>query len=187
MDVFKEIKAQVSIRDFCRAVGIPLSRSNKTSCPMHTDKTPSLSIQDNRFKCFSCGAGGSIIDFGQFYFRLASPLKAAELINSIMGLNIAFDKPLSPSEHKEMAQRLQAAQKQKELVQAFETWERQTFNYYCDLLKCYNKLLLLLEPFSEPWSVLIWLKDRAEFRLDVLQNGTPQDKLLLCKRFTKAR
>jgi hypothetical protein len=36
-------------------------------CPFHQEKTPSFCIYDNRpfggFKCFGCGAAGSIIDY----------------------------------------------------------------------------------------------------------------------------
>ncbi len=35
------------------------------SCPLHEDKTPSLCIytNTNSYYCFSCGSGGSVIDF----------------------------------------------------------------------------------------------------------------------------
>lgn len=34
-------------------------------CPLHIDKTPSLSISEgvNKYYCFSCGRGGNIINF----------------------------------------------------------------------------------------------------------------------------
>ena len=36
-----------------------------TNCPLHEDKTPSLSInpKENKYYCFSCGRGGGIIGF----------------------------------------------------------------------------------------------------------------------------
>ena len=45
--------------------GLKFNRGNKISCPFHTDKTPSLSIDKkrNKWKCFSCGCGGDAIDF----------------------------------------------------------------------------------------------------------------------------
>ena len=36
-------------------------------CPMHKDKGPSMKVYDNSFYCFSCGSGGSVIDFVQSY------------------------------------------------------------------------------------------------------------------------
>lgn len=34
-------------------------------CPFHAEKTPSLSVIDNRFHCFGCGADGDALDFVQ--------------------------------------------------------------------------------------------------------------------------
>ncbi len=38
-------------------------------CPFHSDSNPSMSVSDSKriFKCFSCGAGGSAINFVQNY------------------------------------------------------------------------------------------------------------------------
>lgn len=43
--------------------GLKFNRGNKISCPFHTDKTPSLSIKEDKWHCFSCGCGGDAIDF----------------------------------------------------------------------------------------------------------------------------
>lgn len=41
---------------------------NAIRCPFHSDKRPSLTVKYNRFRCWSCGASGSVIDFAQRYF-----------------------------------------------------------------------------------------------------------------------
>lgn len=42
----------------------PIGGKFKASCPFHADKTPSFLIyESNTFHCFSCGTGGSAIDF----------------------------------------------------------------------------------------------------------------------------
>lgn len=43
--------------------GLKFNRGNKISCPFHTDKTPSLSIKEDKWHCFSCGRGTDAIDF----------------------------------------------------------------------------------------------------------------------------
>lgn len=46
-------------------VGRPVGRDGKTSCPWHTDSTPSLHAYSDPargFYCFGCGRGGSIYD-----------------------------------------------------------------------------------------------------------------------------
>lgn len=32
-------------------------------CPFHAEKTPSMSVKDNRFHCFGCGKNGDVIQF----------------------------------------------------------------------------------------------------------------------------
>lgn len=39
------------------------ARGFTASCPFHDDRTPSFSVRDNKFKCFSCGEYGDAIDF----------------------------------------------------------------------------------------------------------------------------
>lgn len=41
------------------------------SCPLHSDKTPSCSIDSTRWiwKCFSCGEGGDFIEFVRLYWN----------------------------------------------------------------------------------------------------------------------
>jgi DNA primase len=45
-------------------VGAPLNRDRKVPCPFHDDRTPSLHAYGpgRGWRCFGCGAGGSIFD-----------------------------------------------------------------------------------------------------------------------------
>ena len=40
-------------------------RNMKACCPFHEEKTPSFNVNPDKqiFKCFGCGAGGSVFDF----------------------------------------------------------------------------------------------------------------------------
>lgn len=62
-------------------------------CPIHNDKEPSLSVKNNRFKCWGCGASGSSIDLTQ----------AVLGINEIEAVNYILDKDkiYKPIEKKE--------------------------------------------------------------------------------------
>lgn len=46
-------------------------KHGKISCPFHTDKHPSLSVKDGRFRCWSCDASGSVIDFVRRLYGLS--------------------------------------------------------------------------------------------------------------------
>ena len=41
------------------------NRNNKICCPIHKERTPSLSldVKRNKWHCFGCGCGGDAIDF----------------------------------------------------------------------------------------------------------------------------
>ena len=62
------------------------------SCPFHNEKTPSLSIKKEHYKCFGCGAYGGIIDFVMNYFGLPF-IQAVMKINSDFHLGLTKDKP----------------------------------------------------------------------------------------------
>ncbi len=63
----QDILDRVPIDAYLRAMGRTAdARGDKlmASCPLHDDKTPSMSIDLGKklWKCFSCGAGGTVID-----------------------------------------------------------------------------------------------------------------------------
>lgn len=57
-----EIKEAVSMLDILERYGIE-NRRGMVSCPLHKDKTPSMKIYKNGFRCFSCGWNGDVFDF----------------------------------------------------------------------------------------------------------------------------
>lgn len=64
--VRSDIRARVDIVDLAREHGVDLRRVGDRHvglCPFHAEKTPSFTISNGLFHCFSCGAGGSAFDF----------------------------------------------------------------------------------------------------------------------------
>lgn len=67
MDDIELIKQKINIVDLIQEY-LPLKKSGinfKTSCPFHTEKTPSffVSAERNIFRCFGCGKSGDIFTF----------------------------------------------------------------------------------------------------------------------------
>lgn len=67
----------IAANDVVDVIGsyFPLKRSGpvyKALCPFHQERTPSFTVNPQRqiFKCFGCGAGGSVIRFVQNYENL---------------------------------------------------------------------------------------------------------------------
>ena len=57
-------KEDINLREVIEnETGNRFNKNNKISCPFHSDSTPSLSIKDNKWHCFSCGRGTDAIDF----------------------------------------------------------------------------------------------------------------------------
>lgn len=64
MALSDDIKAALTIPALAEKLGVVVKVGMiKCIFPGHPDKTPSLSIRENRFQCFGCGEKGSVIDF----------------------------------------------------------------------------------------------------------------------------
>jgi len=115
-------------------------KRKKWSCPFHTgDKTPSLSIKDNRFTCFGCAANGDIFDFvGLLYgvdFKKAVPIAMRDFGYS--------DKELSVEEKRAYAKKEQARKRDAERIEALKQIERELIQECCDkrrVLYCLKKI-----------------------------------------------
>ena len=81
----EQIKVSVSVRDF---VGnfVSLSASGTGLCPFHDDHNPSFSVNDeeNYWHCFTCGIGGSVIDFWMRYQDCDFKTAVSELTSKLL-------------------------------------------------------------------------------------------------------
>lgn len=67
MNIFKAVKDAISTREVASFYGIRVNRNGMCCCPFHTDKHPSMKL-DNRYHCFGCGEDGDVINFvGKLY------------------------------------------------------------------------------------------------------------------------
>lgn len=69
-ELAEKIKTSVKLRDVMEFHGVQFDSRGFAKCPFHTEKTASLSIKNERYKCFGCGAYGSVIDFIMNYCGL---------------------------------------------------------------------------------------------------------------------
>lgn len=66
-NIFKAVKDAISTREVASFYGIRISRNGMCCCPFHSDKHPSMKL-DNRYHCFGCGEDGDVINFvGKLY------------------------------------------------------------------------------------------------------------------------
>ncbi len=84
--------------DIVEVIGsyFPLKRAGSTYkalCPFHQEKSPSFTVNPQRqiFKCFGCGAGGSVFKFVELYENLSFP-EAAKKLAERVGIKIVEEQ-----------------------------------------------------------------------------------------------
>ncbi len=128
IDIFEEIKLRINLRTVVTGYGIEINRSGFCLCPFHAEKTPSMKIYDNGFKCYGCGEGGDMFVFVQKFFNLENPLDAAKKINNDFGLNVEFN-------HKPTRQEFLSAKNIVRERQEFEHEEKVAINAFTEYFK----------------------------------------------------
>ena len=85
----KDIR-DMPIEEVAAKMGIEVVR-HKALCPFHQDRHPSLhfDIKRNRYKCFSCGASGNVIDLVMRYMNIGfkEAISSSPLLTSPRGGN----------------------------------------------------------------------------------------------------
>ena len=121
MNLANEITDRVNMLDVFSRYGFNPDRKGFINCPFHSEKTASLGIyaDNKRFKCFGCGAGGSVIDFVMKLFNL--DFRAAMIrINADFGLNLLNTPTLTRHRQNEAYFAKITAQREKERRQQEE-------------------------------------------------------------------
>jgi DNA primase len=84
------IKESLNMKDVAAHYGIVPNRSGFANCPFHTEKTGSMKLYENNFKCFGCHTGGDIVDFVSKYNQ--TDFKGAiQIFQDDFGLDLGVD------------------------------------------------------------------------------------------------
>lgn len=172
IDVFREVREQVSAQDAARHYGLTFDRRGWALCPFHNDKHPSMSFHKGRFRCWVCDVGGDSIDFTARLLGLDA-MGAVERLNADFGLALPLHRKPTQAEAKAARRRLEVA----EAHRAFEEWRSDFINR---LNAAYREGHLLLkdspEHLTEGQAVAIQMHETFEYWSDALSYGTPQDQ-----------
>lgn len=131
--LFQDVKQSVSLLDVFRDNGIKVDRYNKCCCPFHSEKTASMSIKNNRYKCFGCGVSGDIFDFIQAHYGLDKFNAAKYLIDSYhLPIDTAEKKdPVKLKQMKAEAERRRAERAEAEQAKAYSQYaHRRILSFY---------------------------------------------------------
>lgn len=115
MTVYEIIRNSVDIEDAAERYGMDVRRG-KACCPFHSDRTPSLSFKDGRFKCFGCGESGDVTDLVAKLYGISLHDAAARL-NADYNLRLDLDVPtaIGASSEAKRRQSLKAAWSERSL------------------------------------------------------------------------
>ena len=179
-DPFIFIKEHIALTDVVQQYGIALKQVSSRYiglCPFHNEKTPSFTVfADGGYKCFGCGSSGDVIDFVALMEGL-TPLEATKRIDASYGLGL-FDTKLSHSEREQLSQQMAQKKADKELVAAFDEWERRHHIELCERLHLLQGVLSRLAAWGDDFAAAIEEITWLEIELDLL-DGSTQDKLML--------
>lgn len=89
MTPIHRIKAELPMEEYAgRYVTV---KNHKAICPFHEEKTASLRLWSDRFKCFGCGAGGDVITFASQYHQL-SVKDTIRMLSHELGIGLTYQK-----------------------------------------------------------------------------------------------
>ncbi len=145
MDVFAECRERVSAEEAARLYGIEV-RQGKALCPFHNDHRPSMSFRNGYFRCWSCGASGSVVDFTARLYSL-NPLEAVRKLNGDFNLALPLDRPQTAEEREEVKRQKEIGETEK----LFQEWRTGLLTRLCAAIRTANDVLRRGEPF-EAWT-----------------------------------
>lgn len=78
-DTARKICESLRLKDVMEAGGVQFNSRGFAKCPFHSEKTASLSIKNEHYKCFGCGEYGNAIDFTMRHYGLSFPQAIVKL------------------------------------------------------------------------------------------------------------
>lgn len=143
-----------------------------------------MSFKGKYFKCFSCGAGGSVIDLTEKLFNL-SAIEAVQKLNIdfSLGLDLKSDYAVDPEE-------IRRNEENRNLIKGFEKWVDDTYSNYASLARLYVENMKKHRPaigdeeFHPKYVEAAHRLPAVNYILDILFEGSDQDKILLYKELT---
>lgn len=94
MNNFKVANEMLDIEDTARWLGLSVNNNHYTSCVFHNERTPSMKLYKNTFRCYGCSSSGDSISLTARVLNI-SPYEALETINQAFNLGLELGKPVS--------------------------------------------------------------------------------------------
>ena len=171
-NVFETVKQSVTIREAAERYGIEVRRNSMACCPFHDDKNPSMTLNEEYFYCFGCGATGDVIDLTARIYNL-SPKEAAEKLAQDFGL--IYDSQAPPRRN---------YVRQKTEAQKFQESRDHAFRVLADYFHLLRKWetgytpKTPVEPMHPRFLEAVQQKDYIGYLLDSFLEDSPEEQKL---------
>lgn len=179
-DIFSAVKENLDLCTVIQAyTGQELRRAGRNLtglCPLHSENTPSFTVQPERnfFHCFGCGAHGSVIDFTMQYFSL-SALDAARKLAEDFGIPVPDTRRMSPEESGRIQEQAAQRKRQRTRKKALATWTAHAYIEVCALRRmCWQSLHTAQDFYDHP--EFVHTLEYCDHVLDILAYGTDAEK-----------
>jgi DNA primase len=164
------IKAALTPEAFLAEAG-RTPHNGRYSCFFHSDKHPSLTIRGVRWRCWSCGVGGDVIDLAQKYYGISNS-EAIKHLASRVGIKVGRPDPAI----------VRKRNRRRSLVEAFREWEREEAGRLSEFIRTCHQVLIdgpLTYEQAQDSEELFHLLNVAEYRFDILCGSSDKEKLAL--------
>lgn len=163
MNIFDEVKRNITIVQVVYKYGFKPNRNGFIRCPFHAEHTASFKLytDTNSYYCFGCGEHGDSIKFVQLLYNL-SPIESAKKLNSDFGLGIQTERQTTAPPKPQARQPTQA-----DIYRYFEEWQvsawRKINDYYKFLLR-WNEMYKPTAEQPLPWKYAVVCEDLSLIR-----------------------
>ncbi len=176
-NVFQLCRERVTAQEAARFYGVEAGRGGRALCPFHPDRHPSMSFHRGGFRCWSCGASGSAIDFAARLFSM-SPLEAVRKLNADLNLDLPLDLPLDRPPDEEERERARREAELREARQAFRRWREGLLKQLCAAIRLGNEARgRAMTEWSEAECLAVREQARLEWYAELLEAGSPEEQM----------
>ena len=132
MNIFSEVKEQLTTRQVAESYGLRIRKNGVACCPFHDDRHPSMKV-DKNYHCFACGVGGDVIDYTARMYGLSQYDAAKKLIEDF-GLHVQTEA-MSREERQRLRREKEERMRIIQIKKKFYRWCEETI----ELLKDNNR------------------------------------------------
>lgn len=165
----EEIKDAYSMKTIVERYGFHPTRAGFIPCPFHEgDRQPSLKVYDRDFHCHACGTHGDIFTFVQ----MMDDLSFKEAYQYLGGSYRA----VSNADRVQIMLKKKEREKARREEQIFKEWLLHKLFEVCRLLRMYDELEGIYQPFSAEWTIVINKKQLLEEDYRILVSGAREEQ-----------